>query len=162
MNKYVSAILVGSLVLPGFALAENEQVTQGYTHHHEKGCQHERGMRDGSERLQRMQEHLGLNEQQVKQIGDIIATSKSERQALRKASKDVRQKLQAVLQSEQPDQAQIRKLADEQGRIKADMIVLHSKQRTAINQVLTPEQRQKMQSHFKQRGNHGDDAASAS
>jgi len=42
-------------------------------------------------------------------------------------------------------EADVRKLADAQGKLKADMIVQRSKVHNAINAVLTPEQREQFQ-----------------
>lgn len=162
MNKLVTTLLAGSLAFTGINLAQADEATGGPGHQHAMACQHGRADYERGDRLERMQRHLNLSEAQVKQIGDIFAKASADSQPLRQTMRETRQQLRTLMQADNPEEAKIRTLAESQGRVQADLIVLRSKTHAAINQVLTPEQRQKMQAGFRRHQHHDVDTDSQS
>ena len=156
MKKLGTIILLGSLAVAGMSMAQADEDFRGHVRQHGMACHHERGDSAWGDRVERMQAYLNLSESQMKQIGEIVAKSSTDSQALRKSQQVNRQQLWALLQTDNPDEAKIHTLAQDQGRIRTDMIVLHSKLRVAINHVLTPEQRQKLQTRSGARPHHDD------
>lgn len=162
MNKFVTTLLAGSLAFTGINLAQADEATGGPGHHHAMACQHGRADHERGDRLERMKQQLNLSDAQEKQIGELFAKSSTDSQALRQSMHETRQQLRTLMQSDNPEEAKIRMLAEAQGRTQADLIMLRSKTHAAIKQVLTPEQRQKMQARFRMHQHHAVDTDSQS
>lgn len=97
---------------------------------------------------------LDLTDAQKAQVKTIMQTSRESSKPLREQMKANRQKLQTISDSGSFDQAQIQALADEQGRLTAQMIVEKEKVKSQVSAILTPEQKAKaaeMKAQFKQK-----------
>lgn len=97
---------------------------------------------------------LDLTDEQKAQVKTIMQSSREASKPLREQMKANRQKLQALSDSGNFDQAQVQALADEQGRLTAQMIVEKEKVKSQISAILTTEQKAKaaeMKAQFKQK-----------
>lgn len=123
------------------------------------GCAHGAGARglghhglDSESAVERMTQRLDLSTEQRDKVRAIVDKARPQMRALRDQLSDNRQKLRALMQSGNAKEADIRKLADTQGKLMADKIVQRSRVHNEINAVLTPEQRETWQ---QQSGRHG-------
>lgn len=97
---------------------------------------------------------LDLTDEQKAQVKTIMQSSRESSKPLREQMKANRQKLQTLSDSGNFDQAQVQALADEQGKLTAQMIVEKEKVKSQISAILTPEQKAKaaeMKAQFKQK-----------
>ena len=97
---------------------------------------------------------LDLTDEQKAQIKTIMQASKENSKPLREQVKATREKLQMLAESGNFDQARIQALADEQGKLTAQMIVEKEKVKSQISAILTAEQKAKaaeMKAQFKQK-----------
>jgi Spy/CpxP family protein refolding chaperone len=107
---------------------------------------------DPEARIERMADMLDLTKEQRDKVRAIVDKSRPQTRELRDKMADNRNQLRTLAQQGSPKEADVRKLADTQGKLMADMIVQRTKVRTEIHAVLTPEQREKLQQRFEQRG----------
>lgn len=150
---FVSAAIIGSLAvaLPVFAKpGEGHRDCGGAT---AMGP----GMHgDPEARIKRMTQELGLSSTQHDAVRAIIAKNRPSLRELRERLAGNHKQLRALTAQGDADAAQVRQLADAQGRAMADMIVLHTQMQMAIDKVLTPEQREKMHKRPESHGMHDD------
>lgn len=111
-----------------------------------------RGGMDSEAHVERLAARLDLSTAQRDQVRAIVDKARPETRALRDKLTDNRQQLHALMRQDNAKESEIRKLADAQGKLKADMIVQRSKLHNAINAVLTPEQREQFQQMGPRRG----------
>ncbi|HUW29909.1 MAG TPA: Spy/CpxP family protein refolding chaperone [Sulfuriferula sp.] len=95
-------------------------------------------------RFYRMGKRLGLTKEQRTAVRAIVEQHRPRMRALRDAQAESRRQLMAISATGNPDTAQVRALADMQGKAIADMIVLRVQMRSEINKILTEEQRKKL------------------
>lgn len=107
---------------------------------------------DPDVRVDRLTARLNLSAAQRDQVRAILDKAQPETLALRDKLTDNRQQLHTLMRQGNAKESEIRKLADAQGKLKADMIVQRSKVHNAINAVLTPEQREQFQQMGPRRG----------
>jgi Spy/CpxP family protein refolding chaperone len=107
---------------------------------------------DPEARIERMADALDLTKEQRDKVRAIVDKSRPQTRELHDKLADNRNQLRALMQQGNAKEADVRKLADAQGKLKADMIVQRTKVRSEIHAVLTPEQREKLQKRFEQRG----------
>ena len=168
MNKIVTTVLLGSLALGGFTVANADY--DGYKRydgddryeHSEDHDRYERGEHKGkycnkhgkksSGRMEYMIKHLDLSEQQAKQVRSIRENYQPKMQALREKMKENRKELREAMHADTIEQGKIKKLAQTMGELKTNKIMLRSEMRAEIHKVLTKEQREKMKS---MKGKHG-------
>lgn len=123
-----------------------------------ESCAHGRSMSFGRHgmgsemRIDRMSEALGLTQEQRDKVRAIVDQARPATRELRDKLGDNHKQLRALMQQDNPKETEVRKLADAQGKLIADMIVQRTKVQSEIRAVLTPEQREKMQQRF---GRHG-------
>lgn len=108
------------------------------------GCGHGRG-----DRIERMKEHLGLSDDQVTKIKAIDTKYEPERKALWEKMRANREQMRALMDKGAASDSQVQKIADAQGKIKADMTVLRFKMKQEVDKVLTKEQLEKRQQFYK-------------
>jgi Spy/CpxP family protein refolding chaperone len=157
MKKSIKTLLIvtaiSGSVAAGFAYAMppggGEQCMQGG---HRMGFGH-RGM-DSDFHIDRMAERLDLTTEQRDKVRAIVDKSRPQQRALRDKLSESRKQLRTLIQQGTAKESEVRKLADNQGKLIADKIVLRSKLQGEIYAVLTPVQREKMQQHFEHRGRH--------
>lgn len=107
----------------------------------------------GSEmRIEHMTEALGLTAEQRDKVRAVVDKNRPQMRALHDQMTDTRKQLQALMQQGGAKDADLRKAADAQGKLMADMIVQRHKLRGEIEAVLTPEQREVFQNRFQHRG----------
>lgn len=105
-----------------------------------------------------MARHLDMTEEQKAQLRDVLDAARPEADRLADAMIDNRQSMKALRKSETFSEDEIRAIADQQGRLTADMIVLHARVRSQIGAILTPDQRErleKMRKRHRGKGHHG-------
>lgn len=94
--------------------------------------------------VERLAKKLDLSEEQRSQIEDIMAASKQQMKDQYDKLRVNRKQLRSLTMQSPFDEAALRKVADTQGDLKADMIVLRAQQRAKIGEILTKEQRAKL------------------
>lgn len=112
--------------------------------HFGPGAHAEMGMR-GGHGMNRMLRGLDLTEAQRDQIFQL---RHAQAPALREKSKelrDIRKELQEATMSEQYDEARVRALSDNAARAMAELIEMRARLQNQIYQLLTPEQRTKLE-----------------
>ena len=94
--------------------------------------------------LERMSEHLDLDETQRQSVENILEASKPEFEALRDRFTANREALQALDPADASYSVNLEAAAAENGRLATEATLLRSRVRTEINAVLTEEQREKL------------------
>jgi Spy/CpxP family protein refolding chaperone len=159
MNKTSAAVVIAALFAGGtlVALADDDRHEggEGYRHGHEHdGDHHGRGHRghghdrcrfDSERGVEHMSRVLKLDEQQTEKVRTIAKRYDKELDALRDKTRDSRQQLHALMAKGPANEAEVRTLAEAQGKLKADRLVLRTRMQREIDQVLTKEQREKHQ-----------------
>lgn len=105
--------------------------------------------------------HLDMTEEQKAQLRAALDAARPEADRLADAMITNRHAMKAFRESETYSEEEIRAIADEQGRLVADMMVLHARVHTQIKSILTPEQLQrfeKMRERHRGKGRHRRDA----
>lgn len=149
-RRHVSKFLLASSCALGLApLAANEAFAQPAPGMDE-GRMHE-GMHRGGGRMRQM-EMLGLTDAQKDQIfkirHDAVPPMREQMKQVRKAGLELRQ----LAMADKFDEAKARQLADQQARAMSNMAVMRAQTANRVRQVLTPEQRQKMDQMREHRG----------
>ena len=153
-RSHVTKFLLASSFALGLApLAANEAFAQPAPGMDE-GRMHDGtryGMHHGGGRMRQM-EMLGLSEAQKDQIfkirHDSVPAMREQMKQVRKASDELRQ----LAMADKFDEAKARQLADQQAKAMSNMAVMRAQTANRVRQVLTPEQRQKMDQMREHRG----------
>jgi Spy/CpxP family protein refolding chaperone len=155
MKKSIKTLLIGTAMVGSVAAGLVYAMPPGsseYCMHGERGMGFgHRGM-DSESHVDRMAERLDLTKEQRDKVRAIVDKTRPQTRELHDKLSENRKQLQMLTQQGTAKEGEIRKLADNQGKLIADMIVQRSKVRGEINAVLTPEQREKMQQRFEHRG----------
>lgn len=104
------------------------------------------------ERAEQLKLLLDLTPDQATTIREIISKNREEAAAQREIALAKRQELHQLLKAEILDETRVRALIREQAEIHADRMLNQHASRTAIDQVLTVEQREKRQALQLMRG----------
>lgn len=153
MNKPTKTLLLAAVVAGGLGAGLVYAMPPGGGEH----CAHDRGLSfgrhgmDSEMRIDRMSEFLGLNAEQRRQVRAIVDKARPQSRNLRDKLRDNHQQLRALMQQDNPNGSDVRKLADAQGKLIADQIVQRTKMQSDIRAILTPEQRAKLQQRFGRR-----------
>ena len=100
-----------------------------------------------------MQLHaLGLSEAQQDQVFKIFHESRAAAYEQMKQVRRARQELGKLVGAERFDSARARQLADAQGKAMAELALLRVQTMRRVREVLTPEQREKMDQMRERRG----------
>lgn len=115
------------------------------------------GKQDGRRgpNLERLADRLDMTEQQRADTKAILDDSRQQMVKLRDQMRENRGKLRDLAGTTDFNEAAVRSIADKQGDLKAETIVLRARQRHAMQAVLTDEQRvqlDEMRKHRKHRG----------
>jgi len=155
MKKSIKTLLIATAISGSVAAGLVYAMPSGSGEH----CQHGgRGMgsgqhgMDAESHVNRMAERLDLTTEQRDKVRAIVDKSRPRNRELRDKLSENRKQLQTLTQQGTAKESEIRKLADNQGKLIADKIVQRSKVQAEVNAVLTPEQREKMQQHSEHRG----------
>ena len=159
MNKITTTLLVTSLALGGFTLANAGD------DRHERGDRYEKHERDGHKgkycnkqgkksgyRMEKMIKHLGLSDEQATKVSDIRESFKPKMEALREKMKENRKQLREVMHADNIDQSKVKQLAKTMGNLKENKIILRAEMRSNIHKVLTKAQREEMEKRKEHRG----------
>lgn len=110
---------------------------------------------DADARIERMAATLNLSKEQRDKVRAIVDKARPQSRELRDKLADNHKQLRALMEQGTPKEADVRKLADTQGKLIADMIVQRTRVHGEISAVLTPEQRDQLKQRFQQRGRFG-------
>ena len=159
MNKITTTLLVSSLALGGFTLANADD------DRHERGDHYDKHERDGHKgkycnkhgkksgyRMEKMIKHLGLSDEQATQVRSIRESFQPKKEALRNKMKANRMQLREVMHADNIDQNKVKELAKTMGDLKANKIILRAEMRSNIHKVLTKAQREEMKKRKEHRG----------
>ena len=149
MKKYSKSIIVSVLALSSLGLISSTYARpfgngsgQCMRGAYKGGPGQKQGFRGFN--IDRMAARLNLTDDQRTQIEVIVDNSKPEMTELRNAMQENRQQLRELAQQSALNETEVRKIADTQGDLKAEMIVLHANQRANIRAILTDDQRVQM------------------
>lgn len=101
--------------------------------------------------MMRLMEKLDLTKAQRDQIWKIVDGQRSEARQKMFALMDNRKALRAATTGSQYDAQKVRELADNQGKLMADLMVMRADTKHRIRAVLTPEQQSRLD---QMRGHH--------
>ncbi|MDH5546112.1 MAG: Spy/CpxP family protein refolding chaperone [Gammaproteobacteria bacterium] len=107
------------------------------------------------DRLAKMKTHLKLSDQQVAQIKDIFERSDLQLKPLQEQSKSNREQIRAMVDSGSINDAELERLAKAQGDLKAQKIIIRSKSRVDVMNVLNADQLAQFKEYWNKRGHHG-------
>jgi len=144
IRKHVTNFLLASSFALGLGpLAANEALSQPMHEGMEGGMEgHHGGMRGGD--AMRGMRALGLSDAQQDQIfkihHDAVPAMREQMKQVRKAREDLRQ----IAMADKFDEAKARQAADAQAKALSAMSVMRAQTMNRVRQVLTPEQRSKM------------------
>ena len=145
-RRHLTQFLLASSCALGLApLAANEAFAQPMGPMGGEGSMHSgmhRGMHGGGGMME--MRGLNLSEAQQDQIfkiqHDSVPAMREQMKQVRKARTELRQ----IAMADKFDEAKARQAADAQAKAMAAMAVMHAQNMNRVRQVLTPEQRQKM------------------
>ncbi len=136
--KDTKKLIVGALLLTGVLAAANVDA--------QVGPRSGRGVQHG-----RMFENLNLTDSQRKSIGEMFAGNRENMRALHQRLREQRQLLNSASQKQPFDEAAVRFQAQEMAKLQSEMIVHRAALMNRVSNVLTPEQRAKLQELRSQR-----------
>lgn len=145
-NKTFALLLTAAMLGVGATASVAASPWGGADKH---GCAH--GEKRG---LHGIFKKLNLSEQQRDQLFEI---RHSQRPALREKMKELRKSrgaLRELALAETYDAAQVKKAADEQARIQADLTMMRTETMHKMMEILTPEQKQQLAELRSQRGHY--------
>ena len=96
-------------------------------------------------RMLKMADDLGVTDEQIEQIEEILDTARPQFEAL---GEQLRTQGEAWREANDPaefDEAAARQFADSQAALRADMMVQHMQTRAGVLSILTPEQREALE-----------------
>lgn len=106
----------------------------------------------------RMSRALDLTEDQKSRIKDVLRTHADEIKAQMQASATARRALHDAVMAQTTNESAIRAAAAQVGQAQGDAALLFARVRTEIDPILTPEQKEKIQSFHARGGRHADAA----
>jgi len=164
MNKITTTLLVSSLALGGFTLAnaDDNRHERGdrYEKHDHKGKYCNKRGKKSHNRIEKMIKHLGLSDEQATKVRSIRESFQPKMEALRNKKKETRKQLREVMHAESIDQNKVKELAKTIGDLKANKIILRAEMRSDIHKVLTKAQREEMKKRKEHRGKNKHDSNS--
>lgn len=147
-SKTIAALLAASVLGLG---AAGSAIATPWGGGHQDACEHRAGKHGG---MTRMFKHLDLSEAQRDQLFEI---RHNQRPAMREKMKELRQSRSALRElaaAESSDEAKVKAAAEQQSRVRAELIVMRTEAMHTMLQVLTPEQKQKLSEKRQQRFQH--------
>jgi len=159
MNKIATTLLVSSLALGGFTLAnadddryEGYEKNDRYEHGGYKGKYCDKHSKKSGYRMEKMIKKLGLSDEQATKVRSIRENFQPKMKALHEKMKENRKQLREEMHAENIDMNKVKKLAQTMGELKANKIILRSEMRNNIHKVLTKEQREELKKRKEYRG----------
>lgn len=154
MRKSVTTLMLATMLTGTLAAGPL------YAHPASGGCRHGdhamgvHGPGGGEHRFMHFADRLNLTQAQRTTIRAVFDKARPQMRTLRDRMRHDRRALHELMAAGKADPAQVRKLADAQGRNVAEMIVLRSGIHRRIQAVLTPEQRQHLQKMWGSHSHH--------
>jgi Spy/CpxP family protein refolding chaperone len=148
MKTFTKAVVVSSLVAGGLAVAGTRLASASPDEHGD--CRrggHSRmmgGMGGEDRSFRHMTERLDLTDDQRTALRDVLKKSESPMRAAGDKLRTNREALRKLEDEGKADDKQVQKLAQEQGKLMADMIVQRAKVHGEMQKVLTDAQRQQL------------------
>jgi Spy/CpxP family protein refolding chaperone len=135
MKKLIFAIIAISILSLGaiFVIAQKGERNKGGF---------DKGFRGRGFGFGRLAEKLNLTDEQKTQVKQIMEAEKTKVEPIFEAMKVNRQKLEDLTADGNFNETEIQALADEQGKLSAQMIVEKERVKSQIFQILTAEQRE--------------------
>lgn len=152
----LGALLAGSVMAAAPVYAERDKGygdCQGGRHH--GGGHHRTHGRDGDSHVERMAERLDLTAEQVTTIRAIVDETRAQKRELKDKLRESRKQLRALVKEGAASDTDVRQLAENQGDLTAELIVLRTKVKSDIRSVLTEEQREQQEKRRGHRGRRG-------
>lgn len=132
MKKTAAMLLAGALIAGTASVASAD-----YGHGHPGwGCEH-------GGQFTRMQKTLGLSDQQVTKLKAIRDQYRPQTEKLRDQMRANHDQMRALMDKGNASETSVRTLAEKQGKLMADMIVLRAKMHEQMDKVYTPAQLEK-------------------
>ena len=110
---------------------------------------------DRGPNLERLAYRLNMTEEQRAEAKAILDDSRQQMVELRDRMRANRDQIRDLTLQPDFDEAAVRSVADEQGDLKAEMIVLRARQRSEMKAVLTEEQRARLNEMRKEKRQRG-------
>jgi Spy/CpxP family protein refolding chaperone len=154
-----STVLAASLFVPMSSMAAPSQDSQSFRSYQVQTTvaqasddtdMPQKGRYNKEQRMQRMQQELGLNADQVKQIQGIHSQAKQDTQGLREQMKQAREKMRQLMASNASDD-EIKQQYQSIQSLRQQLSEKQFETKLAVRKVLTPEQRTKMAQMQEQR-----------
>ncbi|HKJ07985.1 MAG TPA: Spy/CpxP family protein refolding chaperone [Gammaproteobacteria bacterium] len=153
-NAIIGSVLAAT-VLAGTAAGTASAFPGGHCDHggHRHGAMTFKGgpMGGSGHHLMRLMEKLNLSKDQRDQIWKIVDAQRGQGREKMLALMENRKALRAATRGSQYDAGKVRELADRQGKLMADLMVMRADTKHRIRAVLTPEQQSQLD---QMRGHH--------
>ena len=164
MKKLTTTLLITTLAVGGLTIAGTSMARHGdgsspcgshgmqdrmHGHGHKKGSGH---AGKESSAIMRLEKKLDLSEEQSSTIREIMDNARTARRAQHDIVKENRIALHDLVEAEEFNEQEARRLADIQADNMADMIFLKAKTRAAIRAQLSVAQREKLAASGKDHG----------
>ncbi|MGB5605009.1 MAG: Spy/CpxP family protein refolding chaperone [Gammaproteobacteria bacterium] len=168
MKKLTTTLLITTLAIGGMTIAGTSLARHGdgYSHCGADGMQdgkHRSGHRDsfghadrGFHAIRRLEKNLDLSTEQRTAVREIMQNARTARRAYRDILLDNRLALHDLMEAEDFDEQEARRLAEIQGDHMAELMVLRARTQADIRAQLTAEPREKLSGLHRERGfGHG-------
>ena len=113
------------------------------------------GIDNSPEHREHMATELGLTSQQRTDFERITTAAREQSRPLFRQMRDSHKAMEALIEGPAFDAAAVRAQAQTSTALMAEMAVIHARSRFDLRQLLTPEQREKMQAMHRKHGHHG-------
>jgi len=159
MKKLTKSLLAMTLVVSSVGLVTVVSAMSfadgagcGRAGHYMAHSKHDRGR---GPNLERLADRLDMTEQQRAEIKAMLDDSRQQMANLREQMRENRIQLRDLAGKTDFDETAVRSIADEQGDLKAETIVLRARQRHEMKAVLTDEQRVQLDEMWKRKNRRG-------
>ena len=152
-NKIITALLAGSLMSAAwlgttYAGGHGHQMAPGFER---ASCKHGHGKHGHGKRGEWGFRGLDLTDAQREQVSQIMGEQRPKMRELRTAMQANRKALREAATTDELDRAKVQDLADQQAKLKAEMIVLRTEIRHRIYGLLTEQQRAQLKERQERR-----------
>ena len=151
MNVTLKAsVVIIALLAGGMAYAQGGQAGDG-----ERQLRRMHANPGSGHMLEHMVRRLGLDDTQRQKMENIFSAAKPEMDALRERAAANRRALAELDAADPGHDAALARLAREKGDLATESALLHGRVKAQVEQVLTADQRQKLEKSGKRRNKHG-------
>ena len=146
LTKRLAIVTAAGLFALAFAMPQNAEACGGRGRFH-RG---KRGAMKGK-RVERLAKKLNLDAATKGQIKQLFVQARAQGKVLRQRLRAQRKGMRQLMQQPNPNEAQVLAKVESMGKLKVELKKLRVKTRLAMLQLLTPDQRSKLQSLRAQR-----------